>query len=41
MQGNYVEIHNVETLQYSLYPSMEDETMKQKKKRTERKEKSL
>lgn len=37
MQGNYVEIHNVETLQYSLYPSMDNE----KKKRTERKEKSL
>lgn len=36
MQGNYVEIHNAETLQYSIYPSMEDGTMKKRKNREKR-----
>lgn len=33
MQGNYVEIHTVETLQYRLYRSMKDGTMTNKKGR--------
>lgn len=40
MQGNYVEVHTVETQQYRLYRSMKDGTMTNKKGQR-KKEKSL